>query len=1108
MKKIIALSLIALLVLTPVVPQTAHAALSTDALADKMLRGQELFDQALDSRNKKIDAIMSNPGSSATKQQMVRNLQDEFLQKSRNIHEKYRQPFLERIVDETNKDLPKGKKIEVGKGSSFYELDDKGKPKIDKKTGKKIVNTTHRGMQGDLDLGGDPVVARKLEEKMNKYGIQVTSDAMDAPGYRDFKTSEMTINVKGHRDPPGSSAHQTQVQMDAFSKETYASYVMDDNQPGKKLVETNDHIKKAAPGFSTDAKNLLSHRSEDVLQGMGKGTLKSMDWDPDNPHKPQHVHDNELKKILKDTGYKGDVDSFKKTLVDIKEGHLAHGVGLDDKNIKSFQEACKKTAEKAVDNAKAMADRDFKKANEKIKKFNELANSPDTPEAQKKLAKKKMQKLQEDLADSKVRIDQTTLANREKMKGGGYDTFYEKNIAKVPSPAKPPSRIDAIKGGLKPDLMSAAGYAMSAYTTYDTLKQLKEGTISKSDAAIILAKESIDTGFGIVTDVGTGAAISSTIGTGSLGTAATIAAPMVVFMASGYAISQAAEDGLKMAQSFKDEEILALGAKSKTEETVNTLQLTGEEMVKAGNATGDWRYFAKADDAIYALGKLHDATGDDFYLTRADQLSEHVNKAKEDLEKKYGCSIYAVKQKMEDEQRVEFEKKQQAAAEAEKAAQAETAAQAEKVAAEIETRPQGISPAPSSPQSAPPVAGTSAPTSAADADYVSKGQFRVQAFHTELSMAIGPNDASRDLWVPVQQYVLGSLQKVLRNNSELARIGKLSDAEWAREKADIWKNMGSRIATLAGQAAYDPAYENIINNWKGSGYISPEEAAAAIENMKSNSQSGDKKAGAGTKRPEGSAEGTGGKASSAKGKIVDYYYVGVWLGDRNNPARFDTIPVKYGDYVRPITLDGKSLYTNSYDDTGVENIKRDISKYLGEGGVRYNVYPGKAELKNGKVTILSKANKPIEGFGGAGKGKKDAAKKEAAIVQQMSQAIGNVSETCVEKIKALKASPQLVRWQELKARFAAMEPEVAAAKARKDVARHNALVIQWNALTKEQRQISGSSQMRDYKKYLKFSQELYNLRNGTGQQIHDYIMNSGLAQELGYNPPPSFKNKK
>ncbi len=128
----------------------------------------------------------------------------------------------------------------------------------------------------------------------------------------------------------------------------------------------------------------------------------------------------------------------------------------------------------------------------------------------------------------------------------------------------------------------------------------------------------VDTGFGMVTDVGTAAAVGS-IGTGSVGAAATIGAPVVVTAAAGYAVTKAVEEGLKTYEAFKVEEISEKISNAKKTEVINTLQMNVENLLKQGETTGDWRYFAKADEITESLERLYTVTGDKELAQKHDQ---------------------------------------------------------------------------------------------------------------------------------------------------------------------------------------------------------------------------------------------------------------------------------------------------------------------------------------------------------------------------------------------------------------------------------------------------------------------------------------------------------
>jgi|GEM_PF-3186728 len=634
------------------------AAVSTEELAGKARQGQALFNTAILERNSKVDQIMADMSKSPpAKELAVRNVQNEFLKQSREMHLKYREPFIRRVIAETNADLPEGKKIKAGLGSDIYVRHKvTGRVQLDKK-GRKILNPKHRGMHGDLDLGGDPQAVKRLEGTFDQYKPlylpetpgaggtprgAVTSNAMDAPGYRDFGDVEVTINISGEPDLPGSSAHQTRVQMDAFSKETYVSVSMRKNQVGQSLVETNDHIKKAAKGFAGPPSALLGSGGEKPLQGMSKGTLKSIESGA--------VSDAQLSGALKESGYRGDATAFRNQLEGLKEGHLHQGVGLDEDNIEAFQKACRNTTDQARGNARQQFEGQKAQVQARIDTYDAKIKTGELSGDQLKRHKKVTQRLREELADSAIKIEETGLANKVKLEGGSYDDYFKKNALTnvTPIPPKPMTRMKAIKEGLKPGLLDVAGYGMSAYTVYDNINRMQKGEISQNDAVIGITTEVIDTGFGMVTDVGTAAAIGS-IGTGTVGAVATVGAPLVVVAGAGYAVSKAVEEGLKAYESFKVEEISEKIAKSKKEEVINTMQLQAEKLLKAGEASGNWRFFAKADDIVNSLERMYHVTGDEDFKKTLDTVYDRVTQKKESLEAKYKCSIYALKGKMEEE---------------------------------------------------------------------------------------------------------------------------------------------------------------------------------------------------------------------------------------------------------------------------------------------------------------------------------------------------------------------------------------------------------------------------------------------------------------------------
>ncbi len=643
---------------TLVFATSSFARESTEELANRLLQGQKAFEMSKQTRDSNIRRILSDATLDPKDQQkVIRNLQEGFLKNSRAIHLKYREPFVQRVIAETNAKLPNKQKITKGLGSDIYLRDKKTGKVVRDAKGRKVVNPKHRGWQGDLDLGGNPRAAEELNTSFKKYGVHLSSDMMDAPGYKDFKEVEVTINVEGRMDKPGSSTHLTQTQMDAFSKETYVSVGMKKNQAGKKLVETNDHIKKAIKGFNTDAAHLVSTKGEDVLQGMGKGTLKSMD--------SGGVNRSQLNSILDKAGYKGGTKNFKRQLNHIKGGHLASGVGLDKKNAKAFQTACKGVTEQAVKNASKAAAEEIANKKREIARLEKMVTSSGTSNDLVKKHKNKIKDLQEDLADSKIKMEQSAFANQEKLKGGDYNTFYERNLGKpgkksvsiLHKPTTPKtSRVGAIKKGLKPGILDIAGYGMSAYSIYDTRQRYLRGEMTKNEATIETAGEVVDTGFGVVTDVGTAAVATGAAVTGSVGIVAMIAGPLVVTAVATHYVTAATKEGLKLVAAYKNEKISTKIADAKIQEAVNTFNIEVNNLMKLGVMTGDWRYFSQADDIIAKLENMYTVTKDETLYRATNDLFDQVDSVKDFLEKNYGGSIYAMKEKVENARGEEQEK--------------------------------------------------------------------------------------------------------------------------------------------------------------------------------------------------------------------------------------------------------------------------------------------------------------------------------------------------------------------------------------------------------------------------------------------------------------------
>jgi len=600
------------------------AEISTEDLAQRAQTGAELFDHELAERNRQLQALLEDTSlDNAARQARIQSLQDNFLKRSREIHLKYREPFIQRVIAETNESLPESSKIQRGAGSDIYLRDESTHKVLRSADGRKVANPRHRGMQGDLDISGKPAAVERLKQSFARYDVGVTSDDLLAPGAKDFDTVNVTINVEGVTDTPGSSSHQTQVAMDALSKETYVSMGMKEKQAGRSLVETHDHAKKASLGLSQPARSLLEARGEDLLQNMSKGTLKSLS--------SGQVSDTQLADILKRSGYSADINTFKKQIELLKTGHLAQGVGLDADNIEAFQKACRASVDTAIDNAANTATREMDQLRSLIATTESEIQSGKLQGDALKEAQNKAQSLRHQMMDSKVRIEETRRATQAKLRGESATDLLpksEKLISSATQSAKQPlTRMEAIKKGLKPGMLDVAGYGLSAYNVYENVTLLQEGKISRNDAIIGITEEVVDTGFGIASDVGMAAAVTLSEGTatGTLAAAASFAAPIVITAGSGYAVKEATSEGLKAYAAYQREQANTQMAEAKKQETINHFLLKGEAKINEGVAQRDWNCFLEAESIAKRLGRMYQATGDADYVHAGTELMNRLH---------------------------------------------------------------------------------------------------------------------------------------------------------------------------------------------------------------------------------------------------------------------------------------------------------------------------------------------------------------------------------------------------------------------------------------------------------------------------------------------------
>ncbi|MDD3149496.1 MAG: hypothetical protein PHV68_01580 [Candidatus Gastranaerophilales bacterium] len=335
-------------------------------------QGERLFKAEKAKLDKKVKEIYADKTASLA--EMDAKFEEElkkFYEKSRQLTAKYREPVVKAIQNDVNAGLPKNKKMLQSAGTDLY---------ITNANGQKILNSKHRGWSGDFDFGASShatqrleTVIKKIDTQMreakikeiemlkakgytdkqitkivgNKYNLTATDSF---PGYTNVNRFEMTVNKGGNGIDPiydqkyklgdvGSSAHQTQIEVDAHSKETYVSIGMEKNQPGRQAVEISDHHKKAVKGLKKDPKKLMGEDNIDDLQGMVKGTLKSVKSKTGNTQ-ADLVGDIEVEQILKANGIDSKGADFKNKLEYVKSTPEMTEVIFRDIPPEKLQKAC------------------------------------------------------------------------------------------------------------------------------------------------------------------------------------------------------------------------------------------------------------------------------------------------------------------------------------------------------------------------------------------------------------------------------------------------------------------------------------------------------------------------------------------------------------------------------------------------------------------------------------------------------------------------------------------------------------------------------------------------------------------------------------------------
>ncbi len=418
----------------------------------------------LEARLAAIRKQYANASENPVAKLKIQQVTAEYYQQSRHLAATYQKDIQDMIRDELNRKVRRdvrrnGSKVSApirnSVGSGYHQRDRNGAIKQDS-NGRPLINPGHRGHSGDTDVeaGARTADARTIRKILEQKGLRhIPVD--DHPGYVSIGEGRhginLTINKTGEPfGPEGSSAHETKIQVDAESRETYVHVSMDHDQPGRSYVAVQDHKKKALEGLMMDPGALVDGRHSEALQGMAKGTLKAMN--------EARLSNRELRKIIEKHRLRETPQSLRAKLARLKEGQAIapDGVGLNRKNIGAYQQASRDILAAAERRSRQQKEGEFAKAESLVKKL----QASSVPEDRQKAIEMKKK-----LIDSRVRVRAVEEANRQR----------QKQIARGGEVASGPPQ-ETKKSGTRQKAMTGPVAEAGATTSGNTLRQAMDSS--------------------------------------------------------------------------------------------------------------------------------------------------------------------------------------------------------------------------------------------------------------------------------------------------------------------------------------------------------------------------------------------------------------------------------------------------------------------------------------------------------------------------------------------------------------------------------------------------------------------------------------------------------
>lgn len=361
--------------------------------------------QALQDLDDELSAIRRQGNTPGENQQAIDKAFDRFMERSGRLDTRYRQPVVKKMHDVANLRVAEFVKTTLGSPQSTGHVDP-SKP-ITPSKGTQPGQPGYRQGLSDTDAAGGARAVDQLTGIAREMGLMPDDGARLFDLKAGYSTSTddsllLTVHKSGRLDRVGSNSWQTQIEVDARSKETSLHIDMQPDQAGRDYVAVRDHQRKALGGLQTSGTELLPEPGQEIklqgaekLQGMVKGTLNSLNT--------AGLSDEALARLIQKHGIGGSPAKLRHVLGLLKGGRaiVPGSVGLTTENIENFKSLCGDIIDESAQVTKAKANAELE---ERLVRRDQLEATGD------KADREQVRKIREEIIDSRKRMQEVERA--------------------------------------------------------------------------------------------------------------------------------------------------------------------------------------------------------------------------------------------------------------------------------------------------------------------------------------------------------------------------------------------------------------------------------------------------------------------------------------------------------------------------------------------------------------------------------------------------------------------------------------------------------------------------------------------------------------------------